>query len=648
MATQLDFSTRQLANPSAGIQQNLSDLGAMFGQFQKNKVEEERYQAELARQKVLDDRATQLWNRQEAAREAQLAGEKMATPNIMGARAVGYDESGKAGEYTAAYEAADKERAAAENVLMQAQIAKSPELQAKYNQALAGEDFMQMNAEGQMVAMNADDRARIERLTREQVLGKYKPQTGVEALTLALQGNRSTEPIEQTQVYQTSVPQQPQYRQVPIGTQVVQEATQGTPGVKGKTAAQFVNENGLVNDLFGTPSVPYKEGPMTSVRKYKIADVEAKYDKLLAPYQEQMRNSAGLGITAKNNTTFNTAAKNAESLIAKKEAEIKEIMRDKSQPKGTEGIVSRDVWKKANADEQVAIVNSMIGNIKDPAKRTALEQEFAKSIKGVAPVEGKKEVTKTIYGKVPVLAPGESVSSSNTYKGEVVTTYSGSPVDMSGVPVGARGPIVDAHKMFAKKVNDMFSVQDALAVTSKRVIGELASKHGVTRKEMDVEGILKSAGMDGTMTPQQERQVKMWENELASMTEQYKMNQNQANANREYNLNVQKMMNQMSQFQATLSQSDRHHRENLKATAAKDSAYMKSLQTKSGQLFAEQMFDPTVRAKRIDDRTKALLPQHTSWHKLESTEYKDAREAAMKEIELEDAAIIKRMKETQL
>lgn len=588
-----DFSGSEASMQAA--QRGIAQVGTFANEWMdrlaKEKAvatEEQRYQTELARQKVLDNRATQLYNRQEEARKAQLAGEQITTPDIIGARAVGYDASGRAGEQTQAYEAADIQRAAAENKLMQTRIAKDPSLQAKYTQALGDEDFMQVNAQGQMVPMSAADRATTERLTREQVLGKYKPQTGVEALTLALQGNRPVETEQQEQVVPVQTPQGIAYKKVPMGTQVVQEATQGTAGVRGKTPDEFAIEKGLVGNLFGTPGTMYKEGPMTSSRKNKIALEEAKYDKLLAPYQEQMRQSVGMGVTAKNNTSFNTAAKNAETLIAQKESAIKEIMRDKSQPKGTEGIVSRDVWRKANTDERVGIINGAIGNIQDPTKRTALQQEFAKSIKGVAPTEGKKAITKTIYGQVPVLAPGEKISSKNTYNGKVVTTFSGEPVDMSGVPTNARGPIVEAHKGFANKVKDMFSVQDALAVTSKRVLGELAAKHGVTRKEMDVDGILKSAGMDGTMTPQQERQVKMWEGELAGITEQYKLNQTQANADRAYKLQVQQLQNQMSQFALSHSQSERHFQQGRTDRKVELSAFEKARETSLGRASVDE------------------------------------------------------------
>lgn len=55
MAQGLDFTTRQLVNPSAGVQQSLSDLGAMFGQFQKNKIDAED-KAEQRAQRALENK----------------------------------------------------------------------------------------------------------------------------------------------------------------------------------------------------------------------------------------------------------------------------------------------------------------------------------------------------------------------------------------------------------------------------------------------------------------------------------------------------------------------------------------------------------------------------------------------------------------
>jgi len=80
MGTQLDFSTRQLANPSAGVQQSLSDLSAMFGNMEKNKIEQARYDAEQARIKIADARIATKWEQeQEAYKRTELRDNLLGT-----------------------------------------------------------------------------------------------------------------------------------------------------------------------------------------------------------------------------------------------------------------------------------------------------------------------------------------------------------------------------------------------------------------------------------------------------------------------------------------------------------------------------------------------------------------------------------------
>lgn len=60
MRTNLDFSTRQLADPTAGFQQNIHQLGTLFGQFQKNKLDaEDRAQRIKERQQDVEFRNQQ-------------------------------------------------------------------------------------------------------------------------------------------------------------------------------------------------------------------------------------------------------------------------------------------------------------------------------------------------------------------------------------------------------------------------------------------------------------------------------------------------------------------------------------------------------------------------------------------------------------
>ena len=91
MATQLDFATRQLANPSAGVQSSLHDLGAMFGQFQQNKLdadkvatEQARYDTEQKRLGVLDARATTQYEQQQKERVDLLAMKTAVGQGLLG------------------------------------------------------------------------------------------------------------------------------------------------------------------------------------------------------------------------------------------------------------------------------------------------------------------------------------------------------------------------------------------------------------------------------------------------------------------------------------------------------------------------------------------------------------------------------------
>lgn len=576
------------------------------------------------REKIADARVATKWEQEQNARNAEIAATAgLANKQVLAAQGVGFDSQGNAGQYNQAF--ADK--LGVQNQILQGNmntaIASNPQAQGLLSQFSGEKDQgMIMNAEGKMVPMTAQELATEKRIDSERALlasdpvlaaklGVDKYKKGLDALGLAI--NKDAPPTLGQYATQQAIANAPQ----PVATVETSNASTGPiltttrqkigseqkliqPAVAAKagmTPAEFVNSHNLQGQLFGDGTKPNaKMGGRFPTHNKEIFYIDKKYDALMEPLREKLRQTYdGAAFGGQGTKTFNDTANQIKILQTKRDAEVDNLRQNK--PVTSNGIVPREIWNQSTKQEHQAIVESLIGNIKDPAKRQAMSAELVTALKDT-PEQKAKYKTVSIYGDVPLLSSGKEVKAtvSNTYKGQVVTTRSGNPIDMTGVPETGRGVIVDAHKSFNSQVDKMFGVQDALSELAKDKVGKIATKYGVTQSEMHSDALLKSAGLDGSMTPQQERKVKQLEGDMTAAVEQYKFDYtvNKDKAEMAFKNKQLEIQTQLSKMQMAQSERNslRTHADAVADRKVKESSFLKAFDSKSGALTAEQEADP--------------------------------------------------------
>lgn len=516
------------------------------GMLNKMAAEEEKAYAR-GRQKVLDDRAATAWSQQQAERQAQIDAGKLLTRDVAGAHAV-------RGQLADEFQQADAAAAAIRDKEMQAKISSNPKLLEQYTNALKGEDFMQMNTQGQMVAMSPEDRARMERMTKEQVLGINPDYRGEEAVRMALASQATQQEAKRNQLEalspvarNVSVPQQAVnmgsrtvYGAAPLlGRKEVSPAIPSRGEVQGSTSAEWVNQHPeVLNKLFkregskiastadvlDTPGM-YTTVPGSSVRKPNekgqlLIDTMNKYSAQEEPLKAQIRELSRFARRPEfpKGKEFNLAVNRLQEVQFQKDKALAQASQD-------DGVVSREDWAKASEKKGVrtGIVTDAIMKIPDPKVRNTLLEDFGTAIQGQEAVKGKEAKYKDIYGDRPILYRGEKISVSNSYKGKVVTDIGGRPMDLTGIPETSRGVIVDAQKSLRKDIEKMFGVEDVLASSARSMLTELAGKRGVPLQSLQPDVLLKQSGLSGEATPAQQRAIDLAKGDMAAAVEQYKM-----------------------------------------------------------------------------------------------------------------------------